>query len=234
MALSQIECKLLGELLEERFGLVFDESRQAMIEPKLAPRLAALNLEFQEYYRFLRFHPDREVEYCELASRVTNGETYVYKVRARNVVGEGEASSEVEATPFEPVNVPGQVPSLNAVAKKTRVTVTWTAPVDDGGSPLTGYIIFRGESIETLEEIGQVDLVTSYVDEDVKAGRTYYYTVKAVNAVGPGPWVNAISVKVPKAEVDDDGPSWLWFFGIALVLVAIVIGRFVGPRLKRD
>ena len=164
---------------------------------------------------------------------VTNGETYVYRVRARTAMGDGQASSEVEATPVQALYVPGKVPSLNVVAKGTRVTLTWTAPADDGGSPVTGYVILRGESPENMEEIGQVALVTSYVDEDVRAGTTYHYSVKAVNAVGEGDPADGVQVKVKDTEADDDEfPALIWV-GILLMLLAVFIGVYVRPRLGR-
>ena len=30
--------------------------------------------------------------------------------------------------------------------------------------------------------------VLTYTDEDLEPGKTYYYILRAVNAVGPGPW----------------------------------------------
>jgi hypothetical protein len=140
----------------------------------------------------------------------------------------------VEATPLRPVFVPGQVSSLSAVAKGTRVTIAWTVPDDDGGSVLTGYVVLRGESPDSMTELVQVGLVTSYVDEDVKEGKTYHYTVKAVNAVGQGDQVEPVQVKVQKAETDEDEFPTLLLVGIVVVLAAIVLGRVVMPRLKKE
>ena len=166
---------------------------------------------------------------------VTNGQTYTYSVRATNFLDvSGEYSDTVDVTPIEALFVPGQITGLNTEAKARKVIVTWSPPQDDGGSPLTGYLVFRGESVDNMTQLVEVGLITSYVDEDVKDGRTYYYTVKAVNAVGPGPWVNAVSAKVPNKVVDDDELSPLWYLGIVLVLFAIVLGRVIMPRLKKD
>jgi titin len=167
-------------------------------------------------------------------TEVTNGETYSYQVLATNELGRGASSTSVEASPFKPVFVPGKVSSLAATAKRSRVTLTWMAPDDDGGSPLTGYVILRGESADSMTEIALVGLSTSYLDEDVKEGTTYHYTVLAVNAVGQGDPVDSVQVKVPKAEVDEDEFPTLLMVGIVVVLAAIVLGRVVMPRLKKQ
>ena len=52
---------------------------------------------------------------------VTNGITYYYKVSARNVVGEGSRSNEVNATPFVAGN---QIPTCTVYYPKANVTLT--------------------------------------------------------------------------------------------------------------
>jgi fibronectin type 3 domain-containing protein len=165
---------------------------------------------------------------------VANGETYSYTVHAKNEIGDGRLSVSVEASPFKTVFAPGKVLSLTATAKNTRVTLTWTAPDDDGGSPLTGYIVLRGKAADAMTEIGQVGLPTSYLDEDVEAGKTYYYTVVAVNAVGQGDPADTVQVKVQKTETDEDEFPTLLMVGIVIVLAAIVVGRFVAPKFRED
>ncbi len=167
-------------------------------------------------------------------TEVTNGETYTYKVLAVNEMGRGALSDGVEASPFKPVFVPGKVLSLTVTAKKARVTLTWMAPEDDGGSPLTGYVILRGEAADSMTEIAQVGLPTSYLDEDVKEGKTYHYTVLAVNGVGQGDPADTVQVKIQKTEVDEDEFPTLLMVGIVVVLAAIVLGRVVMPRLKKE
>jgi titin len=165
---------------------------------------------------------------------VTNGVTYTYKVLAVNGMGRGTPTAEAEATPFKPVFAPGKVTELTATVKKARVTLLWTAPDDDGGSPLTGYVILRGESPDDMVELVQVGLSTSYLDQDVEEGGTYHYTVLAVNDVGQGDPADSVQVKVPKAESDEDEFPTLLMVGIVVVLAAIVLGRVVMPKLKKE
>lgn len=79
---AEVEWKLLSDLIEARFGLVFDDSRREILESRLAPRLDELHLDtFSDYYHYLRFHPRREIEFSRIAGSVTNGETYFFRER---------------------------------------------------------------------------------------------------------------------------------------------------------
>src|SRR5207249_1864505 len=71
-----------------------------------------------------------------------DGTKYYYQVSAVNAVGEGARSSERSATPAAPATVPG-VASLTATAGNAQVALSWTTPAD-GGSPITGYKLYRG------------------------------------------------------------------------------------------
>src|SRR5205807_332875 len=77
---------------------------------------------------------------------VTNGVTYYYQVSAVNSVGEGPRSNEASATPTAPATPPGAPQGLSATAGDATVTLTWSAPSSNGGSPITNYRIYRGTS----------------------------------------------------------------------------------------
>ena len=78
--LAALEWKLLGGLIETRFGLAFDDNRRDILRSRLVPRLKELHLDsFMEYYHFLRCHPSREVEFVEIAKLATNGESYFFR-----------------------------------------------------------------------------------------------------------------------------------------------------------
>ena len=83
IAASEADWKLLTDLIEERFGLNFSGARQEILAGRLAPRLAALNLDgLRAYYHYLRAHPCREQEFGELTKRITNNETYFFRETA--------------------------------------------------------------------------------------------------------------------------------------------------------
>ena len=77
---DDIEFKLVSDLIESRFGLVFDLGRTGMLKSQLAGRIGDLGLDsFTDYYHYLSYHPDRTPELDELARQITNGESYFFR-----------------------------------------------------------------------------------------------------------------------------------------------------------
>jgi hypothetical protein len=93
--------------------------------------------------------------------------------------------------PVEPAR-PG-APLLTATSDGTAVTLKWPA-VDDGGSAITGYRIFRGTTPG-----GETFLANAagtkgvYVDTTIDPSATYYYRITAVNAIGEGPYCGEVT-----------------------------------------
>ena len=131
----------------------------------------------------------------------SNGTTYYYQVTAVNSVGEGLKSSEVSATP---ATVPGQPGGLTAAAGSGSVSLSWTAPISNGGAPITKYDVYRGTSPggESTTPVATVTSGTTYNDTGLTSGTTYYYEVSAVNSAGEGPKSGEASA-APKAPVGD-------------------------------
>ena len=172
------------------------------------------------------------LEYVD--SSADNGVTYYYSVAATNEAGVGIATDVVEATPFEPAEVPGRVLLLNAEAKGTKAVLAWASPNDDGGSAITGYIILRGETRDTMVEIDQVGVVLSYTDEGLDRGKTYYYSVRAVNEVGQGDAFDPQTVKVEKEESDDGGFPIAILIAVAAIAVIALVAMFMRPGRKDE
>ena len=89
------------------------------------------------------------------------------------------------ATFDPPMNATPEPPFLVATRDGDAVNLAWSVP-DDGGSPITGYKLYRGVTggAETVLAIFGAD-VNSYTDNDA-AGANYYYRVTAANANGEG------------------------------------------------
>jgi fibronectin type 3 domain-containing protein len=121
---------------------------------------------------------------------LTYGQTYYYVVRAVNGVGEGPPSNEASAAPANPPDPPR---NLQAIAGDGAVTIQWTAPLSDGGSPITNYKIYRGTVAGGESLITTVGNVNSYTDTGLANGQRYFYRVSAMNDAGEGGLSNEAS-----------------------------------------
>jgi len=101
---------------------------------------------------------------------------------------------------------PDKPRNLQATGGDHKATLTWDEPDFDGGSPVTGYSIYRGfaKYQETIL-IANVGNVTTYTDTGLVNGERYYYRVSARNANGEGPrgdWVKAEPEGLPGPPMD--------------------------------
>jgi hypothetical protein len=87
----------------------------------------------------------------------------------------------------------------SATAGDGSATVTWTAPVSDGGSPLTGYLVsvFTADGQTPLRTVGVPATATTAVIRDLVDGAKYSFTVAAVNAQGAGAQSARSGVVIP-------------------------------------
>ena len=100
------------------------------------------------------------------------------------VDNDGSASTELIAAPR-------RITNLRASGASTHIDVTWSRP-GDNGNPLTRYELERKEAGENYAPVtpGPGVAATTYRDEEVTAGTTYTYQLRAVNADGDAEWSN--------------------------------------------
>ena len=93
---------------------------------------------------------------------------------------------------------PGK-PEVTAVDRK-QITITWTPPKSDGGSPVTGYIIEKKETSSTRWTQAVKDSVTetSFTVKDLIEGKEYVFHVAAVNKAGTSPFSEPSEPKITK------------------------------------
>lgn len=84
VAISETEFRRLRDAIRERFGIFFDDSKQFLLQSRLQTRLVKRSLpDFNAYLNFLTAHPERQNEWDELASVLSNNETYFFRERAQ-------------------------------------------------------------------------------------------------------------------------------------------------------
>ncbi len=169
-----------------------------------------------EYH--LRYREDGSEGWTEIISGITgtshtiteltNGLSYVVQVRAVNAQGTGGWSASATATPTATLTVPA-APAIPTFEAGTGLLIaTWTAPTDNGGSPITGYelqyrtddgdwtIMRSGIACARHSSTGAIEdcqfafsSYSPYTIHSITAdGANYQLQVRAVNAQGSGKW----------------------------------------------
>lgn len=101
---------------------------------------------------------------------------------ATNSSGNGPNSQPSNTvTPTQILTAPGAPTALVAVAGPARITVNYSAPADDGGSPILEYL----GTLSTGEESSST--TTSMVFNGLSANVARTVTISARNAIGTGP-----------------------------------------------
>jgi len=160
-----------------------------------------------------------------LDTAIETGNTYYYGIMAENSIGKGLVSAVIEASSH---SVPNAPKDFKHDVTSDEVSLSWKAPVYDGGSPITGYHIYR--TSEDGKKVLYAELEPDtfrFTDRAVPSGK-YSYSVMAVNTIGEG----------EEANVDIDVPSRLMllivFFLVFLILpiLVLIIAAYLPKYLK--
>jgi hypothetical protein len=115
---------------------------------------------------------------------LTQGDTYTFRVAAVSDDGQSDWSDEASGNPAV---APGLVGDLKSEPGNSTLALSWTAPADDGGSAITGYLVSwrtgRQPSADTADVAGDA---TGYTITGLRNTANYSVWVAAVNAAGTG------------------------------------------------
>ena len=103
---------------------------------------------------------------------------------------------------FGAVEKPGKAPIKSAVIQATFITIRWTAPADDGGSPITGYRLILQKGETEIEKDNITDCgTTSYSFRGLETNTNYTVKLFSRNFVFEGdPTVRTMKTKFEGEE----------------------------------
>ena len=136
---------------------------------------------------------------------LTNDVRYTIRVLARNHHGDGPTSAPVTATPKAQTTTPGPPTNVQVDEGDRQLTVHWSPPNDDGGSPITAYVVRHSNGREgaaiTLESNSRSYRIVGLLN-DVR----YTIWVHARNRHGDGP-ASAPVTAFPEGALPPDRPD---------------------------
>jgi len=137
---------------------------------------------------------------------VIGGNTYWYKVRARDTLGNTGGFSPVASATLPAAVPPGQPPALVATPGPSRISLDWT-PAPAGDHPVTAYEILRATCsacpFTSIATVGWWN--SSWTDQGLPFDTSFWYEVRAIDTVGIiGDLSPVATATVPPCP----GPAW--------------------------
>lgn len=134
------------------------------------------------------------------------GKDYEFRVMAENKYGASdpaETDKPIKARhPFNPPGPPG-TPRMFETSEDS-ITIQWTKPRNDGGSPITHYNIEKKLSSDNTWTKATHAAVTDliYKVPGLIENKEYSFRVQAVNAAGAGPWSTESDLIMARARAE--------------------------------
>lgn len=118
------------------------------------------------------------------------------------------SNSDGQAYDYGYCCTPGVPRNLAAATGSQRGTLTlsWQAPLSDGGVAITNYRLFRGTASGAETPWLKLGNVLSYTDSGLGDSATYYYKVRAINALGESVSSNEASATTLPAPTAPTAP----------------------------
>ena len=169
---------------------------------------------------------------------LTNGVAYTFRVSASNAAGRSQGSLPSAAimplaTAASIGTAPGAPLEVAVVPGWKRATVSWKAPIVDGGQPVHTYVVTAAPGGQTCTTFG----ATACTIIGLKAKKQYSFSVVAMNAVGTS--AAALTEKYalqPKVSLNG-GPTaarLAGWQGIASGIGEITSMKLIGKAAKQN
>ena len=160
---------------------------------------------------------------------LTNGVSYKFKIATVNGAGTSAAATQSSFT--IPMTVPNAPTAVSAASGDTELVVSWSAPVDTGGSAITGYKI----TMQTAET-GNYDVLVAdttstaitYTKTGLTNGVNYRFQIYAITSAGTS------TASTTSTSVQPSAASILINAGVASVSKTADVGvtTFSGLRAQ--
>ncbi len=127
---------------------------------------------------------------------LVNGEEHQYWVAARSDRGEGDMAGPIPGIPY---GRPG-APTINhPLAGTKQVQVSWTAPEDNGGRPVTSYRLYFAKASGAFALYKEVPGTSPITVSPLQNGVEYSFYVTALNERDEGP-PSEVCVAIPMGK----------------------------------
>lgn len=99
-------------------------------------------------------------------------------------------------------------------SSSTCIDFKWRTPKDDGGSPITDYILERQQiGRNSWKKLGKIGPEPKYRDTDVDHGRKYCYHIRAETDQGTSEMMETDDIQAgTKGEHSDKHTNFLFIF----------------------
>ncbi len=164
LEISDDEFVAVRDLIRDRFGIWYDDQKRFLLLSRLSTRLAKRGVEtYRSYVQFLRYDPKREEEWNDLASVLSNNETYFFRERAQLKALAGSILDEFRA-------------------RSSRLRL-WSAACSSGEEPysLAITLIETGKIADSMFSIRATDISPRALDLADKA----FYRALSFRATEP-------------------------------------------------
>jgi len=171
---------------------------------------------------------------------LTSGTTYHYRALITDTSGNKTISRDYtfdtiidfEISDNKPVDQSLKAPQKFSVVasytlNRARTNLSWN-PVDERG--VKGYIVYKADSaLKKYKELATLDYTTTtYMDDEVDLGQTYFYYVRSFSdsVISPKSQENSLSLPASIPGQPAESPATLQTFLVILASASIVIFAF--------